>query len=302
MVAPFKHKPTKREREGIKYQQSCDGMVLLIDYTWYHAVNDQHKLNDVLTAAAKEQQQLHAIEADIIYSKSQGISVMGHPPQVDSELALSSLLQQVHQSNFQQQQQLHSTKCNILKLDFKSMKALKSSLNEIQDYLKKLSPQLYSQVWINADILKGPGGGQDEDMKPKFDAVEFMELLTTETSVTASTTLSIGWTTSLTDSRAPYTQGMVDEMITLLAPYSNMNITFPIRASSLRSSWKALSNLYNNEVDKSKKWTVTLWWSLRSEQHCLSREEMNWIHNLLERGDPALHNRTYYDLVDFSPT
>jgi hypothetical protein len=225
---------------------------------------------------------------------------MGHPPQVDGELALSSLLQQVHQSNFQQQQQLHSTKCNILKLDFKSMKALKSSLNEIQDYLKKLSPQLYSQVWINADILKGPGVG--EDMKPKFDAVEFMELLTTETPVTASTTLSIGWTTSLTDSRAPYTQGMVDEMITLLAPYSNMNITFPIRASSLRSSWEALSNLYNNEVDKSKKWTVTLWWSLRSEQHCLSREEMNWIHNLLERGDPALHNRTYYDLVDFSPT
>lgn len=275
-------------------------MVLLIDYTWYHAVNDQHKLNDVLTAAAKEQQQLHAIEADIIYSELQGISVMGHPPQVDGELALSSLLQQVHQSNFQQQQQLHSTKCNILKLDFKSMKALKSSLNEIQDYLKKLSPQLYSQVWINADILKGPGVG--EDMKPKFDAVEFMELLTTETPVTASTTLSIGWTTSLTDSRAPYTQGMVDEMITLLAPYSNMNITFPIRASSLRSSWEALSNLYNNEVDKSKKWTVTLWWSLKSEQHCLSREEMNWIHNLLERGDPALHNRTYYDLVDFSPT
>ena len=164
-----------------------------------------------------------------------------------------------------------------------------------------MSPQLYSQVWINADILKGPGGGQHEDMKPKFDAVEFMELLTTETSITASTTLSIGWTTSLTDSRAPYTQSMVDEMITLLAPYSNMNITFPIRASSLRSSWEALSNLYNNEVDKSKKWTVTLWWSLRSEQHCLSREEMNWIHNLLERGDPALHNRTYYDLVDFSP-
>lgn len=276
-------------------------MVRVIEYNWYHAVNDPHKLNDVLTAAAKEQQQLHAIEADIIYSESQGISVMGHPPQVDGELALSSLLQQVRQSNFQQQQ-LHSTKCNILKLDFKSMRALESSLNDIKDYLKNLPPQLYSQVWINADILQGPGGGQHEDMKPKFDAVEFMELLTTETSVTAFTTLSIGWTTSLTDSRAPYTQDMVDEMITLLAPYSNMNITFPIRASSLRSSWEALSKLYDNEIDKSKKWTVTLWWSLRSEQHCLSREEMNWIHDLLERGDPpGLHNRTYYDLVDFSP-
>ena len=53
-------------------------MVKLIDYTWYHAVNDQHKLNDVLAAAAKEQQQLHAIEADIIYSEAQGISIAHH--------------------------------------------------------------------------------------------------------------------------------------------------------------------------------------------------------------------------------
>ncbi|KAL7443424.1 hypothetical protein ACHAXM_012085 [Skeletonema potamos] len=282
--------------------------VLLIDYTWFHAVNDQHKLNNVLALSAKQiqEQQLHAIEADIIYSEAKGISVMGHPPQVDGELTLASLLQQVYRANFQQRRSTSTSdtldECNILKLDFKSMKALQSSLNEIGKYLKELPPCLHQHVWINADILTGPGGSKGEDLRPKFDAVEFLELLTAETSMTKSTTLSIGWTTSLNDIRAPYTLDMIDEMISLLRPYPNKNITFPIRATSFRTSWEALRRLYDNDVDENKKWTLTLWWSLTNEQHKLTKEEMNWIHELLESGDDSvLPNRTYYDLVHFSP-
>ena len=277
--------------------------IRLIDYIWHHAVNDVETLNNVLMAAKqREHQQLHAIEADIIYSEAKGQAVMGHPPQEDGELTLSSLLNQVRRSNFQplkKQQQLQSTKHNILKLDFKSMKALKSSMTDIQDYLKALSPHLHQHVWINADILPGPRGGQYEDMKPKFDTSEFMEILTAETSATKATTLSIGWTTSLTDIRAPYTLDMIDEMMTLLSPYPHINVTFPIRATSFRTSWDVLRKLYNNEIDEGKKWTITLWWSLTSEEHQLSRDEMNSIHELLERGDYT--NRTYYDLVNFSP-
>jgi hypothetical protein len=95
---------------------------------------------------------------------------------------------------------------------------------------------------------------------------------------------------------------MIDEMISLLRPYPNKNITFPIRATSLRTSWEALRRLYDNDVDENKKWTLTLWWSLTNEQHKLTKEEMNWIHELLESGDDSvLPNRTYYDLVHFSP-
>ncbi len=224
---------------------------------------------------------------------------MGHPPQVDGELTLSSLLHQVREANFQS---ASLTEVNILKLDFKSMKALKSSINDVENYLKDLPPQLRQHVWINADILAGPGGGEGEDMQPKFDAVEFMELLTRESSLMKSTTLSIGWTSSLTDIHAPYTSGMVDEMLALLRPYPEKNITFPIRATSFRHSWQALKKLYNNDVDEKNKWTVTLWWSLTNGQHKMTNDAMNWIHELLENDDQSvLPNRTYYDLVNFSP-
>jgi len=280
--------------------------VPLIDYIWYHAVNDQHKLNSVLASSAKQtqpKQQLYAIEADIIYSEAKGQSVMGHPPQVDGELTLASLLQQLDLAVFQQLRSTSTadaTACNILKLDFKSMKALQSSMHDIKNYLKELPKYLHQYVWINADILAGPGGSEGEDLQPKFDAVEFMELLTAETF--PHTTLSIGWTTSLNDISAPYTLDMIDEMITLLRRYPNKNITFPIRATSFRTSWEALSRLYDNDLDKNKKWTLTLWWSLTSDQHKLTKEDMNWIHELLESGGvSALPNRTYYDLVNFSP-
>lgn len=272
---------------------------LLIDYMWYHAVNDQSKLTSVLSSVKQNEQKVHAIEADIIYSKAKGQSVMGHPPQVDGDLTLASLLHQVRESNFQSE--TAGAEANILKLDFKSMKALKSSIDDVAKYLNCLPSQLHQHVWINADILAGPGGGEGEDMQPKFDAVEFMDLLTSQSSLT-STTLSIGWTTSLTDMHAPYSATMVDEMLTLLRLYPEKNITFPIRATSVRHSWAALKKLYDNDVDKQKKWTLTLWWSLTSEQHKMTDDEMNWIHKLLENdAQSVLPNRTYYDLVNFSP-
>ncbi|KAL7495921.1 hypothetical protein ACHAWT_006728 [Skeletonema menzelii] len=274
--------------------------VLLIDYMWYHAVNDQQKLSSAVTSVKQNEHKVHAIEADIIYSEEKGQSVMGHPPQVDGELTLSSLLHQVHESNFQSAKT--DAEANILKLDFKSMKALKSSIDDVQNYLKDLPHRLHQHVWINADILAGPGGGEGEDMRPKFDAVEFMDLLTAQSSMMKSTTLSIGWTTSLTDMHAPYTLDMINEMLTLLRPYPERNITFPIRSTSFRHSWAALRNLYDNDVDKQKKWTLTLWWSLTSERHKMTEDEMNWIHGLLESDTQSvLSNRTYYDLVNFSP-
>ncbi|KAK1735265.1 FAM151 family protein, partial [Skeletonema marinoi] len=273
--------------------------VPLIDFRWYHAVNDQHKLDNVLASSAKHTQ-LHAIEADIIYSEAKGQSVMGHPPQVDGELTLALLLQQLNEANFQSTS-MTDTDANILKLDFKSMKALQASINDVENYLKDLPHQLHQHVWINADILAGPGG-KGEDMQPKFDSVEFMELLTSETSLMKSITLSIGWTTSLTDIHAPYTMDMIDEMLTLLRSYPCKNITFPIRATSVLTSWEALRKLYDNNVDENKRWTLTLWWSLTSEQHKMTKDAMNRIHSLLESDyQSILPNRTFYDLVNFSP-
>jgi hypothetical protein len=144
-------------------------------------------------------------------------------------------------------------------------------------------------VWINADILPGPGEELNDShaqskMTPKFNASKFLETVTQQL---AGTTLSIGWTTSLANKRAPYTKSMVDEMLEFLKPYQDMHVTFPIRATSFRNSWEVLQPLYRNS------WTVTIWWSLDK----LEEEELEWIYATLEEGEELLKDRTYYDIV-----
>jgi len=215
---------------------------------------------------------------------------MGHPPFVDGDLTLSSFLQQLHQVNFQHRySSKRQTECPVLKLDFKSMIALQSSLTDVKSYLNNLPPHLHKRVWINADILPGPGEEDLNDemaqkkMQPKFVSAEFLQVVTSQ----FRAVLSIGWTTSLTDVHAVYTSKMVDEMITCAESYSE--VTFPVRASCLRESWQVLQKLYRTN----EKWTITLWWSYE-----LPREEFDWIYNTLEK-DGEFTNRTYYDLVGF---
>jgi len=259
---------------------------LLININWHHAVNDQSKLNQTIKLLEDDSDtKIQAIEADIIYSSIQKCSVMGHPPSVDGDLTLASFLQQLQNIKFQHRQHsIHA--CPILKLDFKSMDALQSSLLDVQEYLSDLPSSLHQRVWINADILAGPGEDMNdkeaqEKMQPKFDASEFLSLVSSELQ---KTVLSIGWTTSLTDIHAEYTNQMVNDMIECAKPYSD--VTFPVRASSFRKSYGVLERLYQ------KDWTVTLWWSYE-----LPKEEFDWIYDTLENG--SLRNRTYYDIMGF---
>mmetsp|Transcript_25338 Transcript_25338/g.54506 ORF Transcript_25338/g.54506 Transcript_25338/m.54506 type:complete len:284 (-) Transcript_25338:40-891(-) len=269
---------------------------LLINYNWHHAVNDQSKLNQVLKVVVKDESVVdkntafvEAIEADIIYSEVKSQAVMGHPPSIDGDLTLASFLQQLRHVNFQQQHDDQQTECPLLKLDFKSMIALQSSLTDIKNYLTHLPSCLHQRVWINADILPGPGEDMNDataqkKMQPKFDAAEFLQVVTTEL---PETVLSIGWTTSLADVHAVYTDQMVDEMVECAKPYSA--VTFPVRASCFMKSWGALQTLYQ----KNEKWTITLWWSRE-----LSKEDFDLIYETLEK-DVELRNRTYYDLCGF---
>ena len=256
---------------------------LLININWHHAVNDQSKLSQTIQLLEDNNDtKIQAIESDIIYSSIQKCSVMGHPPSVDGDLTLASFLQQLHNIKFQHKEQSIHT-CPILKLDFKSMDGLQSSLSDVKEYLSNLPSCLHHRVWINADILPGPGDEQ-EKMQPKFDASEFLSLVTTKL---PETILSIGWTTSLTDIHAEYTNKMVDDMIECAKPYRN--ITFPVRASCFRHSWGdgVLERLYQADPT----WTVTLWWSE------LPKAELDWIYDTLENG--SLRNRTYYDIMGF---
>ena len=178
----------------------------------------------------------------------------------------------------------------MLKLDFKSMLALRSSLEAVKNYLSCLPSSLYQRVWINADIIAGPGedrndGLAQKKMQPKFDAVEFLKVVSSQL---PETYLSIGWTTSLTDVGAVYTEEMVSTMISCAEPYSA--VTFPVRASCFRASWQTLQKLYQ----ANQQWTLTLWWSYE-----LSKEDFDFIYNTLENEEEEFRNRTFYDVAGF---
>lgn len=265
--------------------------VLPIQHSWHHAVNSQEKLDTALASSVNEvTAQIQSIEADIIFSDAKQQSVMGHPPDTDGDLSLRSFLKQLQDVGDQYISRVCTNR--IVKLDFKSNTAFQSSIPCIKSYLQHLPSEYHHLVWINADILPGPGEDLNDTelqskMKPKFNAIEFLDTVTKQL---PGTTLSIGWTTSLSDKRAVYTKEMVDDMMQVLQPYEKLNVTFPIRATSFRNSWDVLEKLYKN------RWTVTLWWSLDK----LEDEEIDWIYATLERGNKLFRNRTYYDLVGFN--
>ena len=74
--------------------------------------------------------------------------IMAHPPAKSSDLSLEQFLQSVLAST-------QSGEKKGIKLDFKFLGVVEPSLV----MLDKLRDKLNIPVWLNADILKGPGGG-----------------------------------------------------------------------------------------------------------------------------------------------
>ena len=88
------------------------------------------------------------IEADVSAGEA-GQPIMAHPPDTQSDLSLDLFLETV----------LTATEGGArkgIKLDFKSLDILQPSL----ETLKRLEARLEFPVWLNADILRGPGGGE----------------------------------------------------------------------------------------------------------------------------------------------
>lgn len=112
-------------------------------------------------------------------------------------------------------------------------------------------------VWVNADILKGPGG------KAPVDPVKFIDAAKELKNVV----LSIGWTTEWSEnlSNATYTKENVEAMIKVITDTKihNMShpITFPIRAVYAASSKESLDHLYNEvkKINGDAATTLTIW-------------------------------------------
>ncbi|XP_053313813.1 protein FAM151B [Spea bombifrons] len=225
-----------------------------VEVTWYHAANSKSKLKEALQSDA------HMIEADVLLRGSEPI--MAHPPMTDSDLTLKEFLDDV------------SSTSRGIKLDFKSLEVVQPSMQILQT----LRDNIRQPLWINADILPGPGG----KAKP-VDAEEFLHTVTT---FFPDVTLSLGWTTGWNhnENNEGYSWEMVKEMEGICRPLSQP-VTFPVRAALVRQSWAQLQWL----LQTSDRYSLTVW---------AGKDDVYPVEDLLHVRDHSGKSRVYYDLFE----
>ncbi|XP_069080586.1 protein FAM151B [Pleurodeles waltl] len=226
---------------------------------WYHAANSKSQLKDALTGAA------HMIEADVLL-RGQGSGseepIMAHPPQTDSDITLLEWLNEVLQTS------------KGIKLDFKSLEAVKPSMILLQQ--RKMS--LKRPLWINADILPGPCGSPQ--------AVDAECFLNTVISFFPDVTLSLGWTTGWHPDKnnEGYSWEMVRKMECICSTLSQP-VTFPVRAALVRQSWDELLWL----LQQSNRYSLTIW---------TGRDDKYPTEDLLFIRENLNADRVYYDVLE----
>ncbi|XP_035515182.1 protein FAM151B [Morone saxatilis] len=224
---------------------------------WSHAVNSRSRLSEVLSGAT------HMIEADIImrgYDPKEPI--MAHPPDTDSDITLREWLEGVKAHD------------KGIKLDFKSLEAVSPSAVLLEEALAEPS----RPVWINADILSGPGG-QARPLEPQA----FLSAVRT---LPTHTVLSLGWTTGWTagTDNPGYSWDMVHAMEEICRTLKHP-VTFPVRAALLAQSFSQLAWL----LKQSDRYTLTVWTG-QSDEFTLQ--------DLLPYRREFDSSKIYYDLPD----
>ena len=107
--------------------------------SWSHATNSKALLDQALADSTM------MIEADVSLGPGSE-PIMAHPPANTSDLSLRQFLDFV----------LESGKKKGIKLDFKLLEVVRPSL----EILDQMRDKLRMPLWLNADIVKGPGGGE----------------------------------------------------------------------------------------------------------------------------------------------
>nr|KAF6505063.1 family with sequence similarity 151 member A [Rousettus aegyptiacus] len=238
-----------------------DGLLV----TWYHAANSQKEMNAALNS------DIMVLEADVNVeglntANETGVPIMAHPPAIYSDNTLQQWLETV----------LASSQKGI-KLDFKSLKAVRPSL----DLLRRLTDdgKVRRPVWINADILRGPNILTSIELN----ATQFLALVQEKY---PEATLSPGWTTLYLPMfpNSTYTRAMVEEMQGLVGALPQ-RVTFPVRAVMVRAAWPYFSWL----LGQSDRYSLTLWQSI---------SETVSVDDLLYFRDNCATHQIYYDLFE----
>ncbi|XP_071337958.1 protein FAM151B isoform X2 [Trachinotus anak] len=226
---------------------------------WSHAVNSRSGLAEALAGPT------HMLEADVIMrGHDPKEPIMAHPPDTDSDITLKEWLEGV------------KTRDKGIKLDFKSLEAVSPSMALLEAVLAEQR----RPVWINADILSGPGGGQARPLEPQA----FLSAVGT---LPSHTVLSLGWTTGWTagTDNPGYSWEMVHVMEEICRTLKRP-VTFPVRAALLAQSFSQLRWL----LQQSDRYTLTVW---------TGRDDVFTPQDLLPYRKEFDISRIYYDLPDF---
>ncbi|KAI4884299.1 hypothetical protein NFI96_026910 [Prochilodus magdalenae] len=235
------------------------------DINWYHAANSKDKINEALQGPAQ------MIEADVLLrGHDPKEPIMAHPPHTDSDITLQDWLRVVVNSD------------KGIKLDFKSLiLILILSLAAVKPSMALLEAarvQLEGPVWINADILPGPGG-----RATPLDAQAFLQTVALRAE---GDVLSLGWTTGWSpDTENPgYSWEMVQQMEVVCRPLKQP-VTFPVRAALLPQSFPQMQWL----LQQSDRYTLTVW---------TGQSDVLNVEDLLPYRQNFSKSRIYYDLLE----
>ncbi|NXM00910.1 F151B protein, partial [Tyrannus savana] len=180
--------------------------------------------------------------------------ILAHPPDTDSDITLKEWLTQMVNTN------------KGIKLDFKSLDAVGPSL----ELLGQVEQQLRRPVWINGDILAGPGGSHP--------ALNAQSILSTVTS-----TFPDGFFNPVLFP-AGYEWEMVEEMSRLCQALSQP-VTFPVRAVLVPCSLPALRWL----IQQSDRYSLTVW---------TGKDDIYSVEDLLTIRENFDKSRVYYDIFE----
>jgi hypothetical protein len=212
------------------------------DITWAHAVNNQE-----LFQRALHDPEIMILETDVMLS-AQGEIIMAHPPARDSDLGFDEFLQSMSQSK------------QAIKLDFKDPEILIPCLQALKE------SDITQPVLLNADIVWG-------NYVPKFNGPGFIAVCK---NLYPQGILSPDWA----NSGVPYTQENIDAMLDLCK--DNEQVTFPIEARLLPSSWTLLVQLLQRD-----QYSLTIWCGVP-----VTAELLHWLQ---DHTDP---DRVSFDCVD----
>lgn len=130
---------------------------------WSHAANSLEKISN-----SAEDRSITAVECDVMLgvANESGTQfyetpILAHPPHRESDISVATLL--LRMTKVQDQRGGRILKKH-LKLDFKEISAVEPSLELLKT--AKLSNDLGKTIFLNADVLVGPGRRNDPPVPP----------------------------------------------------------------------------------------------------------------------------------------